>query len=215
MNDNEKPRRVGLYVRVSTGDQNCEMQIGELTAYAKDRGWTIVKVYEDQASGTNPNRKMLAELLNDCRKRRIDIVAVWKLDRLFRSLKGVIATLTDLNDLGIEFIALKDNLDLTTAQGRLMAHLLAAFAEFEVSLIRTRVKAGLAAARARGTHIGRPRLDPALTARVLDLRRQSLSIRQIEHQLGRQISRGSIVRILKEAGLSSVQKGGSNEAKKS
>lgn len=198
--------RCGLYVRVSTQDQSCDMQIRELTAFAQARGWEITRRYEDKASGANPNRKMLAELMEDCRKRRLDVVCVWKLDRLFRSLKGVVVTLNELNDLGVEFVSLKDSLDLTTAQGRLMMGLIACFSEFELSLIRTRVKAGLDAARARGAKLGRPKIAADLVAEVMRLRRSGLSIRQIEARLERKVSRGSIVRILKDTQPTGVQK---------
>ena len=100
---------------------------------------------------------MLKELLKDAGQRKFDIIICWKLDRLFRSLKNIIGTIQYFDELGIEFISLKDNFDLTTSSGRLMMQLVAAFAEFEVSLIKERVKAGLINAQKKGIILGRPR----------------------------------------------------------
>jgi putative DNA-invertase from lambdoid prophage Rac len=149
--------------------------------------------------------------MTDCRQRKIDVVLVWKLDRLFRSLKSMVVTLQEWGDLGIEFVSVTDSIDLASPTGRLMMHLISAFAEFEVSLVRSRVKAGLEAARARGARIGRPPLDPALIRQVIALRAEGNSIRQIERSLNRAVSRGSIVRILKQA----VQKPSANPDEKS
>lgn len=195
-----KTKRCGIYTRVSTGDQDAEMQLCELSEYAQQRGWTIHKVYTDTARGSNPNRKMLGMLMNDCRQRKLDLVAVWKLDRLFRSLKGVVSTLDELNELGIEFYSHKDQLDLTTAQGRLMMGMIACFAEFETSLIRTRVKSGLDAARARGVKLGRPNIiTPMLVQEVVAQRSEGHSIRGIEKLMSGRVSRTTIERILKDS----------------
>lgn len=147
--------RVGIYVRVSTQDQSCELQKNELTRYVESRGWETHKIYEDHGhTGTNGNRPMLKALLKDARERNFDVLICWKLDRLFRSLKDLIGTLHELTELKVDFISLKDNIDLTTSSGRLMMHLLGAFAEFEASLIRERVRAGINNARAKGIKFG-------------------------------------------------------------
>ena len=99
-----------LYVRVSTQDQSCELQKRELTQFAAARNWTVVRVYEDQATGTNANRPQLKELLRDARERKVDGILLWKLDRFFRSLKDLVVTLQELSDLGVQFISLKDNI---------------------------------------------------------------------------------------------------------
>lgn len=169
--------RIALYVRVSTQDQSCELQKRELIQFANARGWEISKIYEDIATGTNGNRPMFKQLLRDAKERKFDILICWKLDRLFRSLKDIIGTLQELVELKIDFISLKDNIDLTTSSGRLMMHLLGAFAEFEASLIRERVKAGLNNARAKGTRLGRPKSRDDL--KIQFLRAQGLSIRRI------------------------------------
>lgn len=169
------------------------MQLHDLQEFAKARGWLVHKVYEDYASGTTANRKSLREMLQDAKQRRFDVLVVWKLDRLFRSLRDMVGTLHDFGELGIEFVALKDQIDLTTASGRLMTHMLSAFAEFEASLIRSRVVAGLDAARRRGQRLGRPRLRD--DGKIQSLHRQGLSERKIAIRLG--ISRGAVQRSLR------------------
>jgi len=188
----EVDKKIGIYVRVSTSDQSTDLQEREVLAYVKARGWSQITVYEDKLSGTHDNRPMLKKLLSDARQRKLDVVICWKLDRLFRSLKGLILTLQEFQELGVAFISLRDNLDLTTATGRLMAHILGAFGEFEASVIRERVVAGLANAKARGRVLGRPRRRD--DEKIGVLRSQGLSIRQIARQLG--ISKGAVQRSL-------------------
>lgn len=188
-------RRVAVYVRVSTQDQSCELQRNELDAYIAARGWTPYKVFEDHGvTGTNAKRPMLQALLRDARERRFDIVLVWKLDRFARSLKDLILMLQELSELGVTFVSLKDQLDLTTSAGRLMFHMLGAFAEFEASLIRERVRAGLRNAKAKGKRLGRPiRVDPQEARR---LRQQGHSLREIALALG--TTKGAVSKTLKK-----------------
>jgi len=177
--------QVGIYARVSTIDkgQDVGMQLRELEAYAKARGWTVQDRYLDEGvSGSQTRRPGVDRLLAACRRRQIDVVLVWRLDRLGRNLKHLIMMLDELQSLGVAFVALHEQIDCTTATGQLMLHLLAAFAESERALIRERVKAGLAHARTKGQQLGRPRLkiDPA---RVKSLRKDGRSIRQIAQTL--------------------------------
>ncbi len=177
--------RVGVYARVSTADkgQDTELQLKDLRAFAKARGWQIHEEYVDEGmSGMLTKRPALDRLLTACRHRQIDVVLVWRLDRLGRSLKHLIMMLDELQSLGVAFVALHEQIDCTTATGQLMLHLLGAFAEFERALIRERVKAGLAHAQSKGRKLGRPQLkiDPA---RVESLRQNGRSIRQIAHAL--------------------------------
>ncbi|MDA1305474.1 MAG: recombinase family protein [Nitrospirae bacterium] len=177
--------KVGIYARVSTIDkgQDVGIQVGELEAYAKARGWTVLDQYLDEGiSGSKERRPGLDRLLTACRRRQIDIVLVWRLDRLGRSLKHLIMMLDELKSLGVAFVALHEQIDCTTATGQLMLHLLGAFAEFERALIRERVKAGLAHAQSKGQRLGRPRLEIDLT-RVKSLRKDGRSIRQIAQTL--------------------------------
>lgn len=179
-----KPKRVAIYARVSTSDkQDVAMQVRELTEYASTRGWELAGVYADEGfSGTNTRRPKLQELLKDSRARRFDAVLVWRLDRFGRSLRELVGMLQDLSEVGVEFCSLKDALDLTTASGRLMAHMIAAFSEFEASIIRERVRSGIAHARACGKRLGRPQVRD--DAAILELRASGLSVRKIAAQLG-------------------------------
>lgn len=188
----EAKKRVAVYLRVSTHEQSTDLQMNDLIQFVEARGWKVFKVYEDSASGTNSNRPALKQLLSDVKHRKVDVVLCWKLDRFFRSLKDLLVTLQELSDLGVEFVALKDAIDQTTSSGRLMTHLLAAFAEFEASLIRTRVKAGLYAAKRKGRRLGRPKQRD--DTQIHSLRAQGLSHRAIAQRLG--ISKGSVQKAL-------------------
>jgi DNA invertase Pin-like site-specific DNA recombinase len=151
--------RVRLYCRVSTntGQQSPEMQIRELREYAERRGWMIADEYTDQGvSGAKESRPALNRLMVDAHRRRFDAVLVWKLDRFGRSLRHLVNALAEFEALGIAFVSLRDNLDLSTPSGRLMFQTIGAIAEFERTLIAERVRAGMRNARAKGRKIGRP-----------------------------------------------------------
>ena len=180
-----KPERVGLYARVSTLDkgQDVQMQLSDLRTYASARGWEIHKEYLDIGqSGTNEQRPQFNELMNDARQRRIDIVLVWRLDRFGRSLKHLIVSLDELKNLGVGFVSFKESLDFTTPTGRLMFHLLAAFAEFEKELIRSRVLSGVAHARAKGKKLGRPREEIDMD-KLFGLRQNGMTVRAISKEM--------------------------------
>jgi DNA invertase Pin-like site-specific DNA recombinase len=151
--------RIALYARVSTlNGQNPEMQLAELREYAQRRGWEISAEYVDLGvSGSKDSRPELNRMMADAHARKFDGIAVWKLDRLGRSLKHLVTTIEDLGHYGVTFVSLRDNLDLSTPAGRLMLHIIGAMAEFERSLIQERVVAGIAAARKRGVRMGRPK----------------------------------------------------------
>lgn len=154
-------KAVGIYTRVSTGDQNAGMQLEELRAYCQARGWTIFKEYSDTVSGSTAKRPGLDHLLGHVRVGRIDCVLIWKYDRMSRSLTHLIDTVDMLSQFNCNFISLKENFDTTTPVGRCMVSMIAAFAEFERSTIRSRVKAGIEYAKIHGTKtgnaIGRPK----------------------------------------------------------
>lgn len=170
-------KKAALYLRVSTQEQNTDLQRADLVAFVKSKGWAVVEIYEDKATGTNSNRASLKQMLVDTKSGKIEVVVCWKLDRLFRSLKDLINTLQDLADQGVEFVALKDNVDLTTNTGRLMTHIIGAFAEFEASIIRSRVQAGLDEARRKGVVLGRRKSRPSELIR--ELRSKGYTYRQI------------------------------------
>jgi DNA invertase Pin-like site-specific DNA recombinase len=178
--------RVALYARVSTsnGQQDPEMQLRELRQYAKRREFQIVKEYTDNGvSGSKDSRPALNQLRIDAGQRCFDAVLVWKLDRFARSLKNLVNALADFESLGIAFISLRDNLDLTTPSGRLMFQIVGAMAEFERALIQERVKAGLAHARAKGVRLGR-RETVVNTARAEMLRGLGFSWGKVASELG-------------------------------
>jgi len=150
-----------LYARVSTRDkgQDPEMQLTELREFAAKRGWQVVGEFVDLGvSGSKDSRPQLDAMLRLAKVRKLDVIAVWKLDRFGRSLRHLVDTLAELKAVGCAFVSLRDNLDLTTPAGRMMFHVIGAMAEFERELIRERVKAGLAHARSKGQKLGRPKV---------------------------------------------------------
>ena len=182
--------RVGLYARVSTlNNQYPEMQLSELREHAARRGWQIVEEFTDQGvSGGKESRPALNRLMSDACRRRFDAVLVWKIDRFGRSLKHLVNALAELAALGVAFVSLRDNLDLSTPSGRLMMHLLSAMAEFERELIQERVRAGLRNARAKGRRLGRPRVIVD-ASQIASLRAQVRSWSQIKDEIG--VSKGT------------------------
>lgn len=148
--------RAGLYARVSTNDQHTlSMQNRAMREYAARRGWTIALQVREVNSGA-AKREAREKLLEAARRREIDVVLVWRLDRWGRSVTDLLATLQELEHLGVGFVSLTEALDLTTPAGRAMAGLLAIFAEFEREILRERTRAGLAHARKNGKRLGRP-----------------------------------------------------------
>jgi DNA invertase Pin-like site-specific DNA recombinase len=144
------PLKVGLYARVSTQDQQTlPMQLRALRTYVKQRGWTIVQQIQDVSSGAS-DRPQREHLLHAARRRELDAILVWRLDRWGRSLADLVVTLKELAELGVGFVSLTEALDLTTPTGRALAGLLAVFAEFEREILRERVNAGIANARQEG-----------------------------------------------------------------
>ena len=184
--------RVALYARVSTHDQQTlPLQLEAMRAYAERRGWHIASTVEEVGSGakTRPRR---AELLRAARRREIDLIVVWRLDRWGRSLVDLIATLQELTALKVGFVSLSEALDLTTPSGRAFAGMLAVFAEFERDILRDRVKAGIAQARKGGRPHGRP-----ATIADKELARKGLTKSAIARQLN--IGRTSVRRLLADA----------------
>lgn len=189
--------RIAIYARVSTADkgQDVDLQLNELRSYAMARDWKIYQEYVDEGqSGGKERRPALDALLDVCRKRKVDAILVWRLDRFGRSLKHLINTLDELKGLGVSFISYKENLDFTTSTGQLLFHLLAVFAQFEKDLNKERVVAGLANAKSKGRKLGRPekKVDPVL---VKDLKDAGSSVRQIARQFG--VSTTPIMKILR------------------
>ena len=190
----DKKLRAGLYARVSTHDQQTlPMQLSAMRDYARKRGWEIGVEIKDVGSGAALRQKR-EELLTAARKRDIDLVVVWRLDRWGRSLVDLVNTLQELSSLNVGFVSLSEALDLSTPSGRVPAGMLAVFAEFERDILRDRVKAGIAQARKEGRPHGRPRSAALHLPVIKKLFQKGISKREIAKQVG--ISRTSVRRLL-------------------
>ncbi|MGK5083516.1 recombinase family protein [Bdellovibrionota bacterium FG-1] len=186
--------RVGLYARISTQDQKTlSMQLGQMRRYVKDRGWRVAFEVRDIGSGAK-DRPRREEVLKAARKREIDIVLVWKLDRWGRSLVDLVTTLKELSGLGVGFISLTEALDLTTPTGRAMTGLLAVFAEFEREILRERIKAGIAHAKSEGRVFGRPKTAGLQADQIRKLKLQGMNHSAIARKL--KVGRTSVRRLL-------------------
>jgi DNA invertase Pin-like site-specific DNA recombinase len=186
--------RVGLYARVSTLDQQTlPMQIRAMREYSANRGWTIAMQVREVGSG-KVEREQRQQLIDAARRREIDVVLVWRLDRWGRSLVDLVATLQELVDLNVGFVSLTEALDLTTSTGRAMAGMLSVFAAFEHDILRERVRAGLDHARQNGTRLGRPATASSRAAEVHKLFHLGISKSEIARRL--EIGRTSVRRTL-------------------
>jgi len=190
----QTPLRAGLYARVSTQDQQTiPMQTRAMREYATRRGWRVTLQVKGIGSGAS-QRERREQRLEAARRREIDVVLVWRLDRWGRSVTDLLATLQELEHLGVGFVSLTEALDLTTPAGRAMAGLLAVFAEFEREILRERVRAGLAHARQNGKRLGRPPTATLQSDPVRKLYRAGVSKAEIARRL--HIGRTSVRRIL-------------------
>lgn len=186
--------RVGLYARVSTIDQQTlPMQNRAMREYAARRSWTIALQIREVGSGA-AKREARERLLEAARRREIDVVLVWRLDRWGRSVTDLLATLQELEHLGVGLVSLTEALDLTTPSGRAMAGMLAIFAEFEKEILRERTRAGLASARQNGKILGRPITAGLRATEIRKLHRDGVTKTEIARRL--QIGRTSVRRIL-------------------
>jgi len=178
--------RVAIYARVSTTNngQSPEMQLQELREYSKRRDWEIVSEFVDEGvSGSKESRPALNRLLADAKRRKFGAVLVYRYDRFARSLRQLVNALCEFDALGIHFISLHEGVDTSTPNGRLVFGIFASIAEFERELIRSRVRSGIAAARAKGKRLGRPRVMVDI-AQIRRLREQGSSWRAISRELG-------------------------------
>jgi DNA invertase Pin-like site-specific DNA recombinase len=186
--------RAGLYARVSTNDQQTlPMQTRALREYVARRGWTLATQIREVGSGAI-ERHAREQLMEAARRREIDVVLVWRLDRWGRSVTDLLATLQELEHLGVGFVSLTEALDLTTPAGRAMAGLLAIFAEFEREILRERTRAGLAHARQNGKQLGRPITAGLQATEIRKLYRAGVAKAEIARRLN--IGRTSVRRIL-------------------
>ena len=186
--------RVGLYARVSTNEQQTlTMQNRAMREYAVRRGWAVALQVREVSSGA-ARREARERVLEAARRREIDVVLVWRLDRWGRSVTDLLATLQELEHLGVGFVSLTEALDLTTAAGRAMAAMLAVFAAFEREVLQERTRAGLANARQNGKRLGRPATAAVHAAEIRKLHRAGVSKSEIARRV--RIGRTSVRRIL-------------------
>ena len=187
-------KRAAIYVRVSTKDQSVGMQLNDLERYSKERGLNIFKVYEDNGvSGTKETRPALGQLMDDARKRKFNVVLVWRFDRFARSTKHLVNALYEFRNLGIDFISYQENIDTSSPLGEAIFTIISAMSKLERDIIAERVKGGLRKARANGKRLGRPK-NEVDTDKVIEYRKQNKSIRQIAAELN--LSKGAVQRAL-------------------
>lgn len=182
----DQSKRVALYARVSTLDkgQDPETQLQPLREYANRRGFQIQGEYVDTASGTTEGRSQYRAMLELVRKRKLDVVLVWRYDRFARSTQALVNALKEFQNLGVDFISYQENIDTTTPTGELIFHVMASLAQFESSLISQRVKAGMARAKAQGKQISRPKLNATMLKQIQDLHKTGLSLNQVSKRSG-------------------------------
>ena len=194
-------KRIAIYARVSTSSQSPQNQIDVLTELANRQGYTIIKIYTDNGiSGTKltADRPALNELMMDARKRKFDMVLVWSLDRLGRSLKHCLELLQELQELKVDLFFQQQGMDTSTSSGKLMFSMIGAFAEFERNIIRERVMAGQQRAKANGVKFGRPsKMNDGMRSAVKLLREKGMGIKQIAKQL--QIGVGTVYSVMQVA----------------
>jgi DNA invertase Pin-like site-specific DNA recombinase len=188
----DKPKKAAaIYARVSTDKQRVDMQLNELRQFAQRSGWTIFQEYIDQHfTGANTNRPAFLSMMEAARKRKFDVLLVWKLDRLSRSLKDLINTLDELGSCSIDFVSYDNNLDTSTPTGKLVFQIVGAVAEFEKDIIKERVIAGLANARLKGKRLGRPPIPQTIYDKAKKMRSEGLSFRKIGKEIG--VNEGTI-----------------------
>jgi DNA invertase Pin-like site-specific DNA recombinase len=200
-------KRAAIYVRVSTGDQHPETQLYDLREMAKQRQFNVVAEYADRISGAKAKRPGLDDMLRDARRRKFDVLMVVAFDRLARSTRHFLEVLDELGHLGIEFVSFRENIDTGGPLGRAIVTIVGAIAELERSLIIERVKAGMRRAKLEGTKLGRRPLDIDRGQVVRD-RLSGMSLTEVGKKYG--ISRGLVVRLVKEANGKCPSAGGAS-----
>ena len=192
-------KRAAIYVRVSTDKQTVENQIRELRRIAERRGWEVVKEYHDAGISDSKGREArpgLDEMLKGAQRRRFDVVMAWAIDRLGRSLIDLLETIQTLEACSVDLYLDQQAIDTTTPAGRLMFQVTGAFAEFERSMIRQRVRAGLKRAVESGKQLGRPKVSPAIEKRIQNQLRAKKGMLAVARECG--VGTGTVQRIARE-----------------
>ena len=196
--DTESGKSAAIYCRVSTGEQDTTRQERDLLAFAERAGFSVVRIFHETASGIKHDRPIRAELMKLAQARKIDAILVTELTRWGRSTIDLLETLQELNAYNVSVIAERgDQFDLSTAQGKMIAGVLAVLAQFERDLISERTKSGLELARSRGKRLGRPRgnkTDDKHRAAILELKSHNMSIRMIATKL--RVSKDTVQRVI-------------------
>jgi DNA invertase Pin-like site-specific DNA recombinase len=188
-------KRVAIYVRVSTKDQSVDMQLNDLERYSRERGLNVFKVYEDSGvSGTKETRPALNELMDHAKKKRFDMVLVWRFDRFARSTKHLVTALHEFRHIGIDFISFQENIDTSSPLGEAIFTIISAMSTLERDIIAERVKGGLRKAKAKGRLLGRPKSKIDIS-KLIEYRKQKMSIRRIAVEMS--LSKGTIEKALK------------------
>ena len=194
-------KRAAIYVRVSTDKQTVENQLRDLRQIAERRDWEVVKEYQDagiSSSKGRDGRPGLDEMLKDAQRRRFDVVMAWAIDRLGRSLIDLLGTIQALEACGVDLYLDQQAIDTTTPAGKLMFQVTRAFAEFERSMIRQRVRAGLKRAVERGATLGRPKIGRDVEERIQSKLRAGKGILKVARELG--LGTSTVQRIAREMG---------------
>jgi len=179
-----KKKGIAVYARVSTSDQSTESQLLDLRHYVQNRGWKVYREFVDEGiSGTKDSRPALDQLMDDAKKRKFDVVLVWRFDRFARSTKHLILALEEFRNLGIDFVSYQENIDTSSPLGSAIFTIISAVAQLERDIIAERVKAGLRRAKENGKKLGRPRVAVDVT-RVAALRAQGHSWTEVSRELG-------------------------------
>ena len=173
-----------IYARVSTAEQTTDNQTLELQKVAKRNGWEVAEIYEDTISGAKTKRPALERLLKGVVRKEFDVVMVWDVSRLGRSLTHLVRLLEEFNSKGVNLYFHQQGIDTTTASGKMMFQMCGVFAEFERSILQERTKAGIERARASGKRIGRPPVPPIMVKKIKALRASGLSFPAISRKTG-------------------------------
>ena len=176
--------KTAIYARVSTDEQTTDNQVLKLKQVAKRNGWDVEAVYADTISGAKSKRPELEKLMQSVMRKEVDIVMVWSVDRLGRSLQHLITLLSDIHSKDVDLYLHQQGIDTTTPSGKMMFQMLGVFSEFERGMIQDRVKAGLERARSQGKRLGRPPVPPITVDKIKSLREEGMSLRKIAKKTG-------------------------------
>lgn len=190
-------KRAAIYARVSTGEQTTDNQLRELRAVAERHGWQVVAEYVDNGISGAKGREQRPEFDRLCRaatRREVDVIMAWSVDRLGRSLQGLVGFLEEVHAKGVNLYLHQQGVDTTTPGGKALFQMCGVFAEFERAMIQERVKSGLARARAKGKQLGRPKISAATERAILEARKGGKGIKAIARDL--KVGVGTVQRVV-------------------